>query len=56
MIASFLAASGDFPGRWDRSEPEPPRDPWAVWLLRVFSAAIVAFWAVALWHAWRLLP
>jgi hypothetical protein len=56
MIAAFLAAEGDHPGRWEREDrPEEP-DPVALWLLRVFSVAIVAFWAVTLWHAWRLLP
>ena len=56
MIASFLSASGDYPGRWERDDRGDEPDPWAVWLLRVFSAALAAFWGVTLWHAMALLP
>ena len=54
MIAPFLSASGDFPGRWERAEPEPPRDPWAVWLLRVFTALVVGFWVTVAVLAWGM--
>ena len=55
MIATFLAAEGEYSGRYNRDEGDDP-DPWAVWIVRAFTAALAVFWSVVLWQAAGLLP
>lgn len=55
MIAAFLAAEGDYAGRWERDEPDHD-DPLARWIVRAVALALAVFWGLVLTSAVALLP